>query len=276
MEPFENEGLRQIITALAEATSKIGPIVKDRRVEGRFTYHYADLSDVLAVVRPTLAAHGVVVLQNVTMGDNSVSISTAVWHTSGSSLVFGPLEMPCDRSNAHSIGSAITYGRRYALLAALGLAAEDDDDDAAAAMAVPARKPREKNETAKNETAGPRPVEREVREAAQNVIDTIRAMPSAKKDKIRDWAASIGRRITVSELAKDPELMSSVVEQIELVKGEPDADPLVRTVGELSAADYAKVAEVAEDMGLPSVQEALGTPFGRGIVQAALMSLDGE
>jgi len=46
-------------------------------------------------------------------------------------MEFGPLSIPMGKRDAHSTGSAISYAKRYALCAALGIVTEDDDGQAA-------------------------------------------------------------------------------------------------------------------------------------------------
>lgn len=100
---------------------------------GSYSYKYATLPGILQAVRPILQKHGLAVLQNASEGGNgSVDISTMLVHSSGEYLVLEALPMPLGHT-AQETGSAITYGRRYQLLAALGLAADDDDDGATAA-----------------------------------------------------------------------------------------------------------------------------------------------
>ena len=95
---------------------------------GSYSYKYATLPGILQAVRPILQKHDLAVLQNASEGGNaSVDISTMIVHSSGEYLVLDALPMPMGNT-AQETGSAITYGRRYQLLAALGLAADDDDD----------------------------------------------------------------------------------------------------------------------------------------------------
>jgi hypothetical protein len=100
---------------------------------GSYSYSYATLPDILQAVRPILAKHGLAAIQNASTGlDGHLDISTMLVHSSGEYLVLDGLPMPLG-STAQETGSAITYGRRYHLLAALGLAPDDDDDGASAA-----------------------------------------------------------------------------------------------------------------------------------------------
>ena len=100
---------------------------------GTFDYDYADLGDVVKATRGVLGKHGLVVDQDLIEHGAGLGVRTIVTHTSGELRGFGPLPFPFGR-DAQATGSAITYHRRYALLAALGMAVGADDDDGATAV----------------------------------------------------------------------------------------------------------------------------------------------
>ncbi len=89
---------------------------------------YAPLNEVLNTVRPVLAKYGLSVIQSTSSSADSVSVTTALLHDSGEWIKLEPLYLKADKNNAQGFGSAITYGRRYTLSAALGISSEDDDD----------------------------------------------------------------------------------------------------------------------------------------------------
>jgi hypothetical protein len=99
---------------------------------GRYSYAYANLPGILEVVKPVMAKHGFIATQDVTMSDRGdPAVVTIIDHDSGEQRRYGPLVIP-GGGGAQTIGSAITYARRYALVAALGLAPDEDDDGRAA------------------------------------------------------------------------------------------------------------------------------------------------
>lgn len=131
--------ISSISSALVVALGEMTDIRKNRKAKvptkagGSYEYSYADLADILQSVRPILAKHGLAVIQSVTTdGPDSVSISTTIIHSSGQWISTPSLDLPSGRT-AQETGSAISYGRRYHLLATLGLAAEDDDGASARA-----------------------------------------------------------------------------------------------------------------------------------------------
>lgn len=104
---------------------------------GSFKVRYASLPDVVKKTRPALAAHGVVALTPLCSLDGQPAVSVVLIHESGDRMDFGPFPFQHGR-DAQATGSWVTYMRRYALVAALGMAA-GDDDDGASAQPVPAR-----------------------------------------------------------------------------------------------------------------------------------------
>jgi hypothetical protein len=93
-----------------------------------FKSKYSPLPEVLNIVRPVLAKHGLSVVQEPVGDGEFVSISTWLLHKSGEWMMAEPLRLKADKVTAQGAGSAITYGRRYALSAVLGISSEDDDD----------------------------------------------------------------------------------------------------------------------------------------------------
>ena len=125
-----------IHTALVAALSELANPKKNQTADtGRFSYSYADLASVLDVVRPVLAKHQLAVMQDVTTEEGQVQVSTRLVHASGEVVTFGPIAGRAG-SDWQAMGSAVTYARRYSLMAALGLAAEGEDDDGASAPKV--------------------------------------------------------------------------------------------------------------------------------------------
>lgn len=135
-----------IAAAFAAAQATMPDITKGRKAKvemkggGSYSYSYADLSDVLEAVRPILGANGLFISQDVIRRAQMIDTYTTLGHTSGQHVTFGPMSFDAG-GTPQSAGSAVTYARRYALLAALGLATEDDDGQAAAQAPKAPRKP---------------------------------------------------------------------------------------------------------------------------------------
>ena len=117
-----------LLAALAKANTELTNPKKDAKADaGQYSYKYATLDSILAHVRPILAAHGLSIVQDVQITDHKVAVTTYLMHASGDWLTFGPLTGPAG-SSWQQVGGGITYARRYALTAALGIAADEDTD----------------------------------------------------------------------------------------------------------------------------------------------------
>ena len=149
-----SESIKAVSEALLKAQGDlVNPI--NTATNPHFKNKYPQLPEILAEVRPALAKHGLVVIQSVE-GDEvgTALVSTRLLHKSGEFIESGTLLLTGHKPDAQGTGSAITYGRRYSLLALLGLAGDDDDDGHAAAKrgggngnAPPPEKPKTKKET---------------------------------------------------------------------------------------------------------------------------------
>jgi hypothetical protein len=118
-----------LVAALSELTNP----PKDATAQyGRYT----SLPVLLDHIRPVLAAHGLGLIQearsDILEGVPVVGVQTSLQHRSGAAYDAGTLLLPAG-PNAQTSGSAMTYARRYAIQALLGIAGDTDDDGASAA-----------------------------------------------------------------------------------------------------------------------------------------------
>jgi hypothetical protein len=127
---------KNIYTALLAFQKEMGPVHKD----GRGNYgSYPTLDGVIEAVGEKLNDQGIVYTQPLVMIDGEQHIKTMLVHAESQSSVDSFYKVVCkDPSDPQKVGGGITYGRRYQLLALLGLAPEDDDGNAAS---QPARSP---------------------------------------------------------------------------------------------------------------------------------------
>lgn len=123
-----SENINDIAKAMSSAQKEMKPAAKDS-LNPHFKSKYADVSSVWESIREPITNHGLTIWQDVTTEERQVSITTRIVHVSGQWVEFGPLSVPLSRGDAHGVGSAITYGKRYALCAAVGVVAGDEDDD---------------------------------------------------------------------------------------------------------------------------------------------------
>ena len=126
------EGERPAVAKAYVAAQKSMEAIKKAAKNDHFKTKYADLAEVVEAVVPALNEHGIGVIQNAVNDGEWVSITTTLLHESGSS-VSSTLRLRPVKNDPQGIGSAITYGRRYSLLAMTGAAPEDDDGNASSA-----------------------------------------------------------------------------------------------------------------------------------------------
>ena len=120
---------KEITTALCKFIKQVGTIEeKDTAQYGKF----ADLSTVLSTVNPALASNGLAVVHTTKVVEGKNVLITNLLHTSGESITSEML-LPNNTGGGgnpmHKEGGAITYCRRYSLLAILGLNAGIPDND---------------------------------------------------------------------------------------------------------------------------------------------------
>ena len=126
-----------LAAALVKAQSAMGGAKKDS-TNPHFKTAYADLASVWDACRAPLANAGLSIVQLVSSERLHPSeathavIETILAHSSGE-WVSTTLAVPLTKSDAQGLGSAITYGRRYALAAIVGVCPADDDGEAAVA-----------------------------------------------------------------------------------------------------------------------------------------------
>ena len=122
---------KELAAALFAAQEAMPDLVKDS-TNPHFKNTYVSLDRVLDTVQPVLRAHGLMVTQS---PDRDVLTTRITLVENGESFV-GEHPLVLERETPQAIGSAITYARRYALLAMLGLTADEDDDGVAASAVV--------------------------------------------------------------------------------------------------------------------------------------------
>ena len=128
--------LDQLATALALAQGSMQGAVKDR-TNPAFKSSYADLASTWDACRVALSSNGLAVSQHPgRLEDGSVTVTTMLLHKSGQHITSVCSALPRDASPA-SVGSVVTYLRRYGLAAAVGVSPEDDDGQAGSQPAAP-------------------------------------------------------------------------------------------------------------------------------------------
>jgi hypothetical protein len=167
-----SESIDQLATALAEFQKNmpIVPKLHTGHVEGKskasgkeysYDYSYADLGDAVEAARPLLGENGLAVSQMPEWEDSRDVLTTRVMHKSGQ-WEEGTMRLlvPELAVTPQVQGSAISYAKRYAYCAALGIVADVDLDGILAELAYGANATRKrKPPSSSTPTTGRRPVQ---------------------------------------------------------------------------------------------------------------------
>lgn len=142
MHSNQSETINELAAALAKAQGQITGALKDS-ANPFFKSRYADLASCWDACRKQLSDNGLSVIQTTDVNDGMVLVRTILAHSSGQ-WISGVLPVKAKDDGPQAQGSGITYARRYALAAIVGLAQIDDDAEAAQArnsdkMEAPAR-----------------------------------------------------------------------------------------------------------------------------------------
>ena len=121
--------MKNIATALVKAQKAFGPALKSS-TNPHFKSRYADLSACVEAVIDGLNGAGIALVQRTSEDATGVTVETVFVHESGEMMECGKLHVPAAKQDPQGYGSALTYARRYSLMAACGIAPEDDDGNA--------------------------------------------------------------------------------------------------------------------------------------------------
>lgn len=121
--------MKNIASAFVKAQKAFGPALKTN-TNPHFKSKYADLSACVEAVIDALNDNGIALIQQCHESANGVIVETMFIHESGETLSCGSLHVPAAKQDPQGYGSALTYARRYSLMAACGIAPEDDDGNA--------------------------------------------------------------------------------------------------------------------------------------------------
>lgn len=197
-------GLDQLAAALCKAQAAMGEVPKSginpafKSADKPKGTPFSTLADVIGAIRKPLTDNGLSFMQPVARNEHGVAVTTVLLHVSGQRYS-STLDMPCGaNANAQAVGSAISYGRRYSLLAMMGLASDDDDDGNAAVEAqrsAPRQEqravtpPRERQAAASGSVSGDAS-EKQIDAAISKVFKEIRGIvPEITAGVLREEAA---------------------------------------------------------------------------------------
>jgi len=131
-----SENINELATSLAKAQAEMKN-AKLNKTNPHFKSRYADLAEIRDTVTPSLSKYGIAVVHGMDATESGIHVVTRLIHSSGQWI---ESRFPIAYDKPQTMGSAITYGRRYNLSAITNISA-DDDDDANAANDKPAPPP---------------------------------------------------------------------------------------------------------------------------------------
>src|ERR1700676_2118518 len=134
-----SESIGAIASALTRAQGEltnpekllIAPIRSPFPREGDRTFRYASLASGLDIVRKSLGQHEIATVQTTAIDQDSgqIRLTTLLAHASGEWISSDwPVCLVSETATPHRMGAALSYARRYALFALVGIAGEDDLD----------------------------------------------------------------------------------------------------------------------------------------------------
>lgn len=123
-----SETIINLSKALVETQKELKQPLKDAK-NPFFKSEYVPLENVAEAITESATKHGLAFSQYATTTETgNVSVGTIVFHESGEFIEFPPLILKPENTKPQSIGSAITYAKRYSLSAVFGITSDKDDD----------------------------------------------------------------------------------------------------------------------------------------------------
>jgi hypothetical protein len=203
-----SEQIDAISASLVRALGEMVDIPKTQTANvGKYKYNFATLADTLQMARPILSKHDLAVTQTAESNQSEIIVWTSALHSSGQFVTSQPLRLPAG-GTAQETGSALSYARRYALMAFLGLATDDDDGASAS--------PRTERSNAPVVRSEARPVPEARTEQEAEIRRRLAQIPAAVAATIKTaFMAEFGCTLTDLEPTLHVAALALVLEQIE-------------------------------------------------------------
>jgi hypothetical protein len=174
----------KIAAAFVKSKKAFAPAMKTS-TNPHFKSKYADLAACVEAVDDSFLANGIVMYQETFEDLQGVTVETVLLHESGESLRCGKLHVPAPKNDPQGYGSALSYARRYSLMAACGIAPEDDDGNRASQPKPTLVQPSKPAWTALHEA-----ILVQYREAAMKGMDAVKELHSSlpkSEEKAHVW-----------------------------------------------------------------------------------------
>lgn len=226
-----SETIGKLAAALSKFQSEVENPTKDSQGHN---YKYADLANILNAVKQPLTNNKLSVCQMLGSSAQGISVTTILMHESGEyieSMLSLPQEANSRMSAAQQAGAVITYARRYALAACLGIAQQDDDAAKPTVSHQEGAKPKPVNRSPQQKNAETQTqfAEQACKEIhAMTKIGQIHLWTTKNEKKLESLAASSKTLVTMVTNAldeKSKELSESEMPVAETHGTEPDPTP---------------------------------------------------
>ncbi len=190
----KSESITNLVKSLTAFQGKMIAVKKD--ANNPF-YHskYATLDIIWDAIRKPLSENGLSITQTMNLINDKSALETTLYHISGEWISGTQLVNPI-KDDPQSLGSAISYARRYSLSAILGIVADEDDD------ANAATKPTEQKQSPKPE------------KGSDNIIDKAEDIPGAKGEPTISAAQTKKIYASVKEKGITPDQAKAYLKKI--------------------------------------------------------------
>jgi hypothetical protein len=172
-EQNQSNTIAEILKALSKTQGKLESALKDKE-NPFFKSKYADLSSIWSVCRQPLSENELSIIQTIEGTKTDMFLVTILGHSSGE-WIKSKLPLIIQKQDAQGVGSAISYARRYALSAMIGVCQEDDDGERSISR-----------KTENQRTESPK-VDKPKKEEVDHLISLISQCPQKHQDKVKNF-----------------------------------------------------------------------------------------
>ncbi len=226
---MKSETISELAKALSSFQGKMIAVKKDA-TNPFYKSKYATLDTIWETIRTPLSENGLTLVQtmNLTPDGNSV-LETTLYHTSGEWISGQQLVNPV-KEDPQSLGSAISYARRYSLSALLGVVSDEDDDGNVATKLETkvTEQPRDKPKT-----TAPAQTNEGITESQSKKIHATAKDKQFSPEDAKAYMKKAFNKSSTKELTKGE--ASIMIEFLNNIK--PEEPPLIRAAKELGAKE---------------------------------------
>lgn len=145
-----SESIQNIAPAYAKFQAAVEAPTKNK-TNNHIGNSYSTLDEIIETAKKPLADNDLFFIQDTKTENGKVSVKTFIYHSSGEYFEFDWIDLTPTKDTPQQVGSAWTYGRRYSLSSALGMASVEDDDGNEASQPQGGQRQQQPNPTAISE-----------------------------------------------------------------------------------------------------------------------------